>query len=271
MNLTFAFTLQPLFAAVAEAIYAEKLMYVFWHNLGYDWVFMRRFMFEKFGFPKDQLNTRPLNPLTIQWKNGIIFKDSLALAQRSLDKWAKDLNVDTKKALGKWDYDKCRNQSDELSEDELLYIEHDVLAGVECIDVTIAQLHKTLSSLPLTATGIVRGECRNEGRKKHAHDNFFLKIQPKEYFIQQILELCFHGGYTHNNRHYIERIIDAKKDGRLIYAYDFASSYPFCMLAYKYPMERFMPFENCRPDFILANWAAVISLPSTMKRGSPEA
>lgn len=226
-----------------------ELIYIFWHNLSYDWIFIRKFMFEKFGFPKDQLNTKPLYPLSITWDNGIIFKDSLALAQRSLDKWAKDLNVDTTKALGKWDYDKCRNQSDELSEDELLYIEHDVLAGVECIDVTIAQLHKTLSSLPLTATGIVRGECRNEGRKKHAHDNFFLKIQPKEYFIQQILELCFHGGYTHANRYAVDFVYTWAQ------CFDFSSSYPFVLLTEKYPSEQFWKVqrENVTPEYIIKN------------------
>ena len=36
-----------------------ELIYIYWHNLGYDWVFIRKFMFEKFGFPSDQLNTRP--------------------------------------------------------------------------------------------------------------------------------------------------------------------------------------------------------------------
>ena len=62
------------------------------------------------------------------------------------------------------------------------------------------------------------------------------------------MEMVFHGGYTHNNRHHIEKIVKGK-----IQAYDFASSYPYCMLAYKFPMERFMPFQNCTPEFILKN------------------
>lgn len=225
-----------------------ELIYIYWHNLGYDWIFIRKFMFEKFGFPSDQLNTRPLNPLTIQWKNGIIFKDSLALAQRSLDRWSKDLGIETKKAVGLWDYDKLRNQSDELSQDEQTYIEHDVLAGVECIDVTMAQLHKTLSSIPLTATGIVRGESRNEGRKHKAHDNFFLKIQPQDLFVQHILELCFHGGYTHANRF----AVDFVYPGAI--CYDFSSSYPFVLLTEKYPAEQFFKYDKkITPRIILKN------------------
>ena len=225
-----------------------ELMYVFFHNLGYDWVFLRKFMFECFGFPSSQLNTKPLNPLTIQWDNGIIFKNSLALSQRSLDKWSRDLHIETLKAVGFWNYDKLRNQSDILSEKELIYIEHDVLAGVECIDVTIAQLHKTLSSLPLTATGIVRGEARNEGRKHKAHKNFFQKIQPKELFIQHMLQLCFHGGYTHANRYAVDFVFPGA------ICYDFSSSYPYVLLSEKYPSEQFWKVERkVSPEYILKN------------------
>lgn len=231
---------------VRENLEGDQI-YIYWHNMSYDWIFIRRFMFEKFGFPQDQLNVKPLYPLNIKWANGIMFKDSLALAQRSLDKWAKDLQVETKKALGKWDYNKYRNQSDELSPDELLYIEHDVLAGVECIDVTKAQLHKTLSSLPLTATGIVRGEARNEGRAHHAHD-WFLRIQPKEYFIQQILESVFHGGYTHANRYAVDFVWTWAK------CFDFSSSYPFVLLTEKYPAEQFWKVEQkMTPEKIFQN------------------
>lgn len=221
---------------VRENLEGDQI-YIYWHNMSYDWVFTRRFMFEKFGFPEDQLNTKPLYPINIKWSNGIIFKDSLCLAQRSLDKWAKDLQVKTTKAKGLWDYTKYRNQSDILSEDELTYIEHDVLAGVECIDVTKAILHKTLSSLPLTATGIVRGEARNEGRAHHAHD-WFLRIQPKDYYIQQILEAVFHGGYTHANRYAVDFVWTWAE------CKDFSSSYPYVVLTEKFPAEQFWPVQR---------------------------
>lgn len=225
-----------------------ELIYIFVHNLGYDWVFLRKFLFQQFGFPKDQLNTKPLNPLTINFENGIMFKDSLALAQRKLEKWAKDLQVETKKAVGFWDYNKLRNQNDTLSEKELIYMEDDVLAGVECIDVTMAQLKKTLSSLPLTATGIVRGEARNEGRKHKAHDKFFAAIQPKELYIYKMLELCFHGGYTHANRYAVDFVFP------YAICYDFSSSYPFVLLTEKYPVEQFFKYEKpVTPRFILKN------------------
>lgn len=222
----------------------KTVMYV--HNLSYDWVFLRKFMLKEWGTPKNQLNTKPHYPLFIEFKNGLIFKDSLILAQRSLEKWAKDLDVKHKKASGFWDYDAIRNQDARFSPDEKTYIEHDTLAGVECIDVTMQMLGKRIYSMPLTATGIPREIVMKKAKASGGRD-LFNKIVP-DYDTQKVLEQVFHGGYTHNNRHFTERVIYGD-----ITAYDEASAYPYAMLAYKFPMERFHPFDNCDPSFILQN------------------
>lgn len=213
-----------------EHVEADEI-FIYWHNMSYDWIFIRRFMFERFGFPVNQLNTKPLYPLYIKFGNGITFKDSLILAQRSLEKWANDLQVEHQKAVGHWDYEKIRSQHDTFSEDELLYIENDVLAGVECIDVTMTQIGKNIGSIPYTATGIVRGELRDISSQNRGRD-WFLRIQNEEYHVQEILELCFHGGYTHPNRYWVGEVISAV-------CKDFSSSYPFEILVRKYPSEKF--------------------------------
>ena len=220
---------------------------LFWHNLSYDWVFMRRFFMAAWGTPIRQLNTKPHYPIFISFANGITLKDSYILAQRGLEKWARDLDVEHKKASGAWDYDKIRNQDERFTPHEKTYIEHDTLAGVECIQKTMDMLNKHIYNIPYTATGIPR-----EAVQKLATENYwrkeFLKIVP-EYYIQQIMEMVFHGGYTHNNRHMCERIIYG-----ITVAYDFASSYPFVMLAYKFPMEKFRPLNKIvSPAFILEN------------------
>lgn len=227
-------------------------VFIFFHNLGYDHVFLRKFMLAKFGKPKKQLNTKPYCPLYIAYDRFTV-KDSLMLAQRSLDKWANDMEVEHKKALGSWDYEKIRNQDTPLSEDEMTYIEHDVLAGVECIDAQIKGLKTTLGDLPLTATGIVRRECRERGRRHHAHDHY--KAQsPAEWSEQEIFEKTFHGGYTHANRHCVGLIYPAK-------ARDFASKYPAELIGtHNYPIERFFKLEDNEErvidkDYILRNSA----------------
>lgn len=217
---------------------------IYFHNLPYDWVFLRKFFFIEFGFPDKQLNTKPHYPISICWENGLILKDSLILAQRNLDKWAKDMGVEHLKAKGKWDYDKIRTQEEIFSSDELEYIEHDTLAGVECIDAYMHALNKSLYSMPYTATGIPREEVRNRAKEYHYHDRFL--TMALSYDQQVIMEKVYHGGYTHANRHMINVI---KND---VSCYDFASSYPFVMLSEKYPMEKFTPFKNCSISDILS-------------------
>lgn len=212
--------------------------YVFFHNLAYDYVFLRKFLYQAFGNPSYQLATKPHYPIIIEFDNGLIFRDSLILAQRSLFKWSMDLDVEHKKAVDTWDYDKIRLQSaPEYTDIELTYAEHDTLAGAECIEKTMQLLDKKLCELPLTATGIPREQVRKRGKENKAHEKFKYMVCDLE--VQEMLESVFHGGFTHGNRH----IIDYIQTG-ITKSFDFASSYPFCMLAFKYPVEKFRPVEG---------------------------
>lgn len=221
------------------------------HNLGYDYVFLRKFLYKEYGRPIKQLNVKSYCPINIEFANGLILKDSLILSQCKLEKWAKDLNVEHQKAVGKWDYDKIRGQNEDYSPEELEYIEHDTLAGVECIDALMHNLNKRIYSIPYTATGIPREECYKRGVKHKAHD-LFVKISP-EYEVYEKLEKVFHGGFTHGNRHFINELITEDDEGHLVKCFDFTSSYPFCILSNKFPMTKFEKFDDCSMDTILAH------------------
>lgn len=213
--------------------------YFYVHNLNYDWTFLYRFMIDAWGYPSKQLNVKPLYPIVIEFEDpNIILKDSYILAQRSLDKWSKDMNVEHQKANGKWDYDKIRDQSGNFSPDELEYIEHDTLAGVECLDTLKTQLNKHVYSMPYTATGIPREDIRKIGKKYHAHDSFIKMALTWDQL--QKAEKCFHGGYTHANRHFLDRTITGRISCR-----DFASSYPYIALTGLVPMEKFTAIDDC--------------------------
>ena len=218
--------------------------FIYIHNLSYDWIFLRKFFFEEFGYPVYQLNTKSLYPIHIEFANGLILKDSLILAQRSLDKWASDLKVQHRKAVGYWDYDLIRNQDTPLTRDELHYAEYDTLAGAECIDVMMTTLNHKIYAMPWTATGIPRENVRKIGNKHNAHKNFLNQA----FTINQLLQgkQTYHGGYVHGNRALYGITIND-----LIKAYDFASSYPFCMLAFKFPTEGFTEMPNCSINDIL--------------------
>lgn len=219
-----------------------ELTYMYFHNLAYDWIFLRKFFFRSMGEPIKQLNTKSHYPISIEFNTGLILKDSLILAQRKLEKWAEDMNVEHKKSVGKWDYDKIRNQKEVFSDDELEYIEHDTLAGVECIQKLMNMLHKRIYSMPYTATGIPREEVRNRGKEHNAHDKYLAQCPTWEQ--QQKLEMVYHGGYTHGNRHFIGMTMGKDEGESEIECRDFSSSYPFTILSEKFPTEKFTPLEE---------------------------
>ena len=204
---------------------------IYFHNLSYDYVFLRKFLFNSFGVPVNQLNTKPYYPISIRFKNKLELRDSLILAQCKLEKWAKDLNVEHQKAVGSWDYDKIRNQRGRFSKEELLYIQNDVLAGVECLDALCINLNKHVYSMPFTATGVPRDETRTIGRKNKARQTFTKCVS--SWTVQMLLELLFHGGYTHANRNIAGWVQDFAE------CRDFTSSYPTSMLLNKFPMDKF--------------------------------
>lgn len=216
---------------------------VYFHNLSYDYIFLRKFIFRTFGHPIRQLNTKSHYPVSLEWDCGLILRDSLILAQRSLEKWANDLDVEHKKAVGKWDYDAIRSQKTPFTADELQYIEQDTLAGVECLQKTMDALHKNITSMPYTATGIPREDIRKAGKENRAREFFERHVMTFDHY--RIAEHVYHGGYTHANRHEIGMVNPAQ-------CYDFASSYPFCLLAFRYPMGKWNPIEKKKADWILS-------------------
>lgn len=221
---------------IKNNLHSDKIIFYI-HNMSYDWVFLRRFIMASWGSPVHQLNTKSHYPIYIEFANGIIFKDSLILAQRKLEKWADDMNVDHKKSIGKWDYDKIRKQNEDFTKDELEYIEHDTLAGVECLDALKESIHKRIYSMPYTATGIPRNELRTIAFNNRGKDWFLRNVPSYEQYKK--LEKVYHGGFTHANRHYVNTVQTG-----LIKCYDFASSYPFVLLSEKYPCEKFQKCEN---------------------------
>lgn len=214
------------------------------HNLPYDYMFLRLFLYQALDYPESQLNIKSHYPLYIKFKCGITLKDSLMLAQRKLERWAADLGVISQKKTGFWNYDKIRNQSERFSLREKSYIEHDTLAGVECLNKMANILNKTVSTMPYTATGIVRNDLRNIGKDHRAHDRFKRQALTHEQYEKAVK--VFHGGYTHGNRYWIETTFEDD-----IICYDFASSYPYCLLAFKYPCEKFTLIGSVDPDYIL--------------------
>lgn len=232
------------FQKIREVLTGHDI-YIYFHNLAYDWIFLRRFLIDTFGEPVKLLATKFHNPIYIEFSNGIILRDSLILSACKLEKWANDLDIEHKKAVGFWNYDKLRNQNEVFSEEELLYIYNDVLALVECLDKTAKLLNKSPFSMPYTNTGIVRNDCKEIGKKHNAH-KYFLRIAPTLEQFDKLMKL-FHGGFTHGNRYHYGEIIK----GIDTICEDFTSSYPFSALVYRYPQTRFTEVSDMSISDIL--------------------
>ena len=227
--------------------------YVYAHNLAYDWRFCKKFLIDKWGKPVKQLNTKPQYPINIVLENGqhrLILKDSLILSQCKLEKWTEQLNVEHKKAVGKWDYNRIRTQWEKFTKDELKYIECDVLGGCECIFTEMNMLKKSIASMPYTATGIPREEVRKLAKENNWRDRFLSMCPNYDQYIK--LTDVYHGGYTHANRHWID-LQACHYLEQYIVCYDFSSSYPYCLIAEKFPMEKFSALPDCDVDYILRN------------------
>lgn len=236
---------------INESLPGTKTIF-YCHNLSYDWPFCKRFLIRELGAPIEQLNTKPHYPIDLTFIDGIHLRDSLILSQRSIERWAKDFNVPHQKAVGSWNYDRIRHQGDELTDEEKLYIQNDVLAGVECLNALRRQLGKTYAGMPFTNTGIVRAEARTRGKAHGAHAEAYKCYT--ELSVYNIEEELYHGGYTHANRHYIGYVNEGD-----IRCYDFASSYPYVMLSEKYPVENFAPLGyDLTPQEVLMSDEALI-------------
>ena len=127
------------------------------------------------------------------------------------------------------------------------YIENDTLALCECVDKTLEVLHKSIATIPYTATGIPRNDIIALARENKGKDLFLKLVSDYNLYISH-MENCFHGGYTHGNRFFIEVTID-----EIVSCLDFTSSYPFVMLTRKYPMGNFLPIAGVTPDRIIRN------------------
>lgn len=226
---------------------------IYWHNMSYDWTFMRAFFIKAWGEPEKLLATKPHYPIWIKFENDINFKDSLILFQRSLEKAGVDFHVEHAKAVGIWDYEKIRHQCEPLSEEEITYPEYDTLCGVECLDIFMQQLGKDITSIPYTSTGIVRNDTRTIGKNHNAHEQF-TRICIEDPILLMKAQRIFSGGFTHANRYIVGYLLTEKEYKEKIVPYDFASSYPFIICSFKMPMEKYMELSGTYTAKDILNW-----------------
>lgn len=223
----------------------EHTIYFYVHNFPYDYMFMKNHMLEKWGEPDRVLASKSHRYIFMGWKSyGIEFRDSQILTQRSLERLCLDMGT-LEKAVGTWDYKKFRTPDSGRTAKEIAYVCTDTIALCKALRKYISDRGCTLRNVPLTNTGFIRNKARSLSRKDKKWRKQFESMQLDLKQYKQLLD-CYHGGYTHANRYFVNRIINRKMQ-----CYDFASSYPSVLCYEKYPMSNFVYTDSLTLQDIL--------------------
>lgn len=215
----------------------ERRLVVYIHNLGYEFQFMRKYFEWLEVFAIDE--RKPIKATIIQ---GIEFRDSYVLSGYSLENTAKNLHTHTvRKLKGDLDYSKIRHSETTITDQELKYLENDILIILYYINEQLKTSEK-ITKIPMTNTGRVREYVKNNcyyDKGKSGYKSSKSKSRNYRYIMENLtltedeyskLKWCFMGGYTHSNAYYTNKIIND------VHSVDFTSSYPSVMVAEKYPM-----------------------------------
>lgn len=220
----------------------ERLLYVYVHNLGFEFSFLcRRLEWAKIF----SISLR--RPIYATTTTGLSFRCSQLLSGYSLEMVGRNLlTYKVQKLSGNLDYSLMRNQDTVLEPQELQYGINDVLVVMAYIMEKIDQ-DGDITRIPLTKTGYVRKMLRNAclypggvhnskkdpkagGQYMKYHRRITsLELDPDEY---QMAKRAFQGGFTHANGY------AAGRDYEDVDSYDFTSSYPAVMVAEEFPMTR---------------------------------
>lgn len=197
------------------------------HNFSYEFQFLYSWIELTNVFAIDK--RKPLKAISKDFN--IEFRCSYLLSNMNLKKFIENTpNAHYYKGSGDLDYKKVFTPKTILTMSELGYCYNDVMGLYEAILYLLKE--DTLESIPLTSTGYVRRECRNNMRKNKKNRKQFLdlKLDDKLY---QLCKDSFRGGNTASNR-YKTNFINYD-----VSSYDMSSAYPYAMISGLYPITPF--------------------------------
>lgn len=197
------------------------------HNFSYEFQFLYSWLKLENVFAIDK--RKPLKAISKDFN--IEFRCSYLLSNMNLKKFIENTpNAHYFKGSGDLDYKKVFTPNTLLSMSELGYCYNDVMGLYEAIIYLLRE--DTLETIPLTSTGYVRRECRNNMRKNKKNRKQFLdlKLDDKLY---QLCKDAFRGGNTASNR-YKTNFINYD-----VSSYDMSSAYPYAMISGLYPITPF--------------------------------
>ena len=239
------------------SITERKRLVVFVHNLGYEYTYLIQMLCDRWGDCK-ALYTKSRKPLYLMFDNGIEFRDSLKLFQKSLARATEGCKHE--KLKGDLDYSVYRTADTPLDDTEFAYCVNDVLGLWEAIERLKAERHYNAATLPMTNTALVIKEVN-----KHltGDSRTLQKMQALELNREQ-MEIAYKamaGGDTHGTRW------RAGHTYRNCNSYDFKSAHPSQQLLWKFPEGHPMMLPQGQPQTVMDNiissgmgWIAEIAI-----------
>lgn len=243
--------LEEFYKLLSELPEMQCVIYI--HNLAYEFHFLSNIMQWKSVFAK--LPHKPMKCVPADFPL-IEFRCSYMLENLSLENWGKEIGVSKK--VGDLDYLQVRTPLTKLTKKELSYCEFDIKVLYAGIKKEVER-YGSLYNIPLTSTGKIRRVVKDIMYDIPDFNRYIKRLVPS-LKIYVLLRELFAGGYTHPSRLYAGQIIRGRIGHR-----DFASSYPFQMVARKYPCtpftyrtDRYIP-----KDKSFENWAFILKLKFT--------
>lgn len=224
---------------------AKKIFYV--HNLSYEFQFLRS------QFLMDDVVARTERKV-MKCKladYNIELKCSYFLSNTKLEKLPSVYKLPVEKMVGDLDYSIIRTPNTKLSDKEMGYCENDCLVLYYYIKREL-ETYGELTKIPMTITGKVRNELKEIVYKNFSYLTRARRAINTDPHVYNLLQQCFMGGYTHANYCYTDLLI---KD---VDSYDFTSSYPYVMVAYKYPSSEFRKCNVKRKEEMISNFAYLL-------------
>lgn len=206
------------------------------HNLGFEFQHLRNIWN---GEMKDVFAREARNPMRFIIKKNKVkwaYHDTLVLTQKSLNAWGKDENLQVKKIKEPDDYyDAIRTPETELTEEELMYSENDVVTMVYGMR-KFRDKYVTLDNIVMTQTGAVRRTLEKNMSKNRAWCESCKIITANIDFEMYTKKLTaiFAGGWTHGNKLYQDKLLKNLRQ------FDLASAYPAVACNRTYPVGEFV-------------------------------
>ena len=223
----------------------KKIMYI--HNLSYEFQFLRS------QFLIDNVTARTERKVMRCKLADFNFelKCSYFLSNTKLEKLPEVYKLPVEKMVGDLDYSIIRTPLTPLTQKEMGYCENDCLVLYHYIKREM-EIYSDLEHIPMTITGKVRNELKSIAYKNFTYLTRARKAINIDPHVYNLLQQCFMGGYTHANYCYTDLLI------KNVDSYDFTSSYPYCMVAYKYPMSEFYKCTVKRQEDMIPNFAYLL-------------